>query len=56
MNFNYSIQALCIFMSRIIDKKLNENDKFIFRKFEKEIKECNGNNNNNNNNNFDDFL
>ena len=38
MNFNYSIQALCIFMSRIIYKRLDANHKLIFRKFEKEIK------------------
>ena len=47
MNFNYSIQALCIFMSRIIYKRLDANHKLIFRKFEKEIKVCNNNNNNN---------
>ena len=38
MNFNYNIQALCIFMSRIIYKKLDADHKLIFRKFEKEIK------------------
>ena len=38
MNFNYSIQAKCIFVSRIIYKKLNANHKIIFRKFEREIK------------------
>ena len=38
MNFNYRIQALCIFMSRIIYKRLDANHKLIFRKFEKEIK------------------
>ena len=40
MNFNYSIQALCISMSRIIYKRLDANHKHIFRKFEKEIKVC----------------
>ena len=40
MNFNYSIQALCIFMSRIIYKRLDADHKLIFRKFEKEIKVC----------------
>ena len=40
MNFNYSIHALCIFMSRIIYEKLDANHKLIFRKFEKEIKVC----------------
>ena len=40
MNFNYSIQALYIFMSRIIYKRLDANHKLIFRKFEKEIKVC----------------
>ena len=29
MNFNCSIQALCIFMSRIIYKKINANHKLI---------------------------
>ena len=60
MNFNYSIQALCIFMSRIIYKRLDANYKLIFKKFEKEIKmftklsadiqllKKNKNNNNNN--------
>ena len=40
MNFNYSIQALCIIMSRIIYKKLDANHKLNFRKFEKEIEVC----------------
>ena len=40
MNFIYSIQVLCIFMSRIIYKRLDANHKLIFRKFEKEIKVC----------------
>ena len=39
MNFNYSIQALCIFMSRIIYKRLDANHKLIFRKFEKDLKD-----------------
>ena len=38
MNFNYSIQALCILMWKIIYKKLDAKHKLIFRKFEKEIK------------------
>ena len=40
MKFNYSFQAFCIFMSRIIYKRLDANRKLIFRKFEKEIKVC----------------
>ena len=38
--FIYSIQTLCIFMSRIIYKRLDANHKLIFRKFEKDIKVC----------------
>ena len=40
MNFNYIIQALCIFMTRIIYKRLDANRELIFIKFEKEIKVC----------------
>ena len=38
--FIYSILTLCIFMSRIIYKRLDANHKFIFSKFEKDIKVC----------------
>ena len=51
MNFNNSIQALCILMSRIIYKRLDVFHKLIFMKFGKEIKVFNNNNNNNSNNN-----
>ena len=35
-----TVSKLCVFMSRIIYKRLDANHKLIFRKFEKEIKVC----------------